>query len=135
MWHRAFMPGERDLITLLAGLDPVQRPGRFVFASTREVPPGVDAVAVIREEEGTTLVLEQAVADALGLDYDFVAAMITLRVHSALDAVGLTAQVAARLAEADISCNVIAGYHHDHLFVPWSRAADAVELLRHPAAP
>ena len=73
-------------------------------------------------------------ADALGVSYDYLAAWITLRVHSALDAVGLTAAVSTALAGAGISCNVIAGYHHDHLLVPADRAADALEALSGLAA-
>ncbi len=74
-------------------------------------------------------------ADRLGLSYDhisheYIAAMITLRVHSSLDAVGLTAAVAGQLATGGISCNVVAGYFHDHLFVPIDEADLAVNLLR-----
>jgi GNAT superfamily N-acetyltransferase len=121
--------GERDLQVLLATMSPELRPGRFVFATTAEIPPGCTPVVVVREDEGVTVVLPQEEADRLGLGYDYVAAMITLRVHSALDAVGLTAVVAQRLATAGLSCNVVAGYHHDHLFVPAERAEEAVDLL------
>jgi hypothetical protein len=69
-----------------------------------------------------------------GLEYHFTAAWITLRVHSALDAVGLTAAVSLALTDAGISCNVVAGFHHDHLFVPHTRAADAVRVLEALAA-
>ena len=112
------------------GLDPDLAPGRFVFVSLPEVPPGADPVAMVVEPEGTSLVLPADVADSLGLHCDFVAAMITLRVHSALDAVGLTAAVSSALATAGIACNVVAGYHHDHLFVPHDRAQEAVAILR-----
>ena len=113
------MPGERDLRTLLGSMEPVLRPGAFVFVV---VPDDalLDALApeaTIRESEGLTAVVRREHADALGLPYDYIAAWITLRVHSALDAVGLTAAVSTALADADISCNVIAGYHHDHLLV------------------
>lgn len=112
------MPGETELAALLRGLDPELRPGRYVFTTVPRVPPGLDPVVLVREDEGVTLVVEQPDADRLGLAYDYVAAMLTLRVHSALGAVGLTAAVAARLAAAGMSCNVVAGYFHDHLFVP-----------------
>ena len=76
-----------------------------------------------------TLVLRKQDADRLGLRYDYVAGWITLRVHSALEAVGLTAAVSAALAREGVSCNVVAGFYHDHLFVPHDSAAQAVRLL------
>ena len=57
-------------------------------------------------------------------------ARITLTVHSALEGVGLTAAVAGALAQAGIACNVVAGYHHDHLFVPWDRREEALAILQ-----
>jgi len=125
------MAGERSLERLIASLAPELRPGEYVFvALAGEPPPGTTPVASVREPEGTTYVLERAAADAHGLAYDFVAGWIMLTVHSALDAVGLTAAVAGRLAAAGISCNVIAGAFHDHLFVPADRAQDALAALR-----
>ncbi|MGP4004394.1 ACT domain-containing protein [Streptomyces sp. 8N706] len=124
------MTGERDLATLLRGMRPRLNPGRYVFATVREEPPaGVRPVVTVLEDEGLTLVARQEEADAAGLPYEYVAGWITLRVHSALDAVGLTAAVATELARAGISCNVVAGFHHDHLFVPHERVTQAVELL------
>lgn len=125
------MRPEKDLAILLATLDVKRAPGRFVFV-------GVDAAraaalpsrARIVEDEGTTLVMAAADADAHGLRYDFVAAWLTLTVHSALDAVGLTAAVAGALAEEGIACNVLAGLHHDHLLVPESQADAAIARLR-----
>jgi hypothetical protein len=124
------MAAERDLTRLLRGLRPELNPGRFVFAAvTGPVPAGLSPVVTVTEPEGRTLVLPQHEADAAGLDYDYVAGWITLRVNSALDAIGLTAAVAGELAQAGLSCNVVAGYHHDHLFVPYDRAAEAVAAL------
>jgi uncharacterized protein len=90
----------------------------------------MSAFAVIREDEGVTLILTQADADRAGLAYDYVAARITLRVGSALTDVGLTALFSRTLAAAGISCNVIAGLAHDHLFVDWGQGARALALLR-----
>ncbi|GGT03111.1 MULTISPECIES: ACT domain-containing protein [Streptomyces] len=125
------MPGEKDLRTLLASMSPQLNEGEYVFAlaPAGEVPEGVRPVATVREEEGLTLVLPRADADRLGLAYDYVAAWITLRVHSALDAVGLTAAFATALASAGLSCNVVAGFHHDHLFVPYDEAPRALAVL------
>jgi len=101
----------------------------YVFAAG-EPPPGVSPFAVVREDEGVTVILTRADADRAGLAYDYVAARITLRVGSALTDVGLTALFSQILADAGISCNVIAGLAHDHLFVDWDQATRALALLR-----
>jgi hypothetical protein len=105
------MTAERDLTRLLRGLRPALNPGRFVFSTVPgPVPPGVRPVVTVAEPEGVTLVLPQHEADAAGLGYGYVAGWITPRVTSALDAVGLTAAVAAELTRAGLSCNVVAGH-------------------------
>lgn len=128
------MPAERDLEVLVSSMDPVVRPGRFVFVTVAPDAPVGEAEATVLEEEGRTLVLRAEDADRRGLAYDFVAAWITLRVHSALDAVGLTAAVSAALTGAGVSCNVLAGHHHDHLLVPEDRAGEALAALRELAS-
>ncbi|WP_406151390.1 ACT domain-containing protein [Streptomyces sp. NBC_01012] len=130
------MTGERDLRTLLHSMRPELRPGRYVYATLPggEVPTGVTPVVTVREREGLTLVVPEEQAVEEGLAHDFVAGWITLRVHSALDAVGLTAAVSLALTDAGISCNVVAGYHHDHLFVPYTRADEAIRALEALAA-
>jgi uncharacterized protein len=130
------MAAIRDLRRLLAELHPVRQPGRYVFtAVTGPPPPGLRPVMTFTESEGLTLVLEQDAADAAGLPYDLVTAWITLTVRSALDAVGLTAAVAGALADAGLSCNVVAAVHHDHLFVPEPAAAAALAVLAGLARP
>jgi hypothetical protein len=121
--------GETDLSTLLASMEPVLRPGEYVFVAVDDLD-GLDPEATVREEEGVSAVVRRERADALGLDYDYVAAWITLRAHSALEAVGLTAAFSRALAEAGLSCNVIAGLRHDHLLVPAERAEAALQVLR-----
>jgi len=130
------MAGGLDLQALLRGLEPELSPHQWVFATVGQEPAsGVHPFATIDEEgEGLTQILRREEADHHGLSYDYVAARITLRIRSDLGAVGLTAAVSARLAAAGISCNVIAGYHHDHLFVPHNRGAEAVRLLEQLAA-
>ncbi|MFI1159946.1 ACT domain-containing protein [Streptomyces sioyaensis] len=125
------MTGERDLSALLTGMRPELNAGRYVFTTVSgAVPEGLTPVVTVTEPEGRTLVVHQEEADRAGLAYDYVAAWITLRVHSALDAVGLTAAVATALAQAGFSCNVVAGFHHDHLFVPYAAADEALHRLR-----
>ncbi|MCU0260636.1 MAG: ACT domain-containing protein [Ilumatobacteraceae bacterium] len=123
------MPAERDLQRLLAGLRPRHVPGEFVYVTLPDLDPALAPLATVREAEGISHVIDRSVADAGGLAYDFVAGWITLDVASALDAVGLTAAVAAALTEAEISCNVLAGTHHDHLLVPADRVDEALAVL------
>jgi uncharacterized protein len=124
-----------DLAGLLRALRPERAPSAYVFAQAgRHGGQSLTPFATVLEDEGLTLVLPREQADAAGLRYDFVAARITLRVASSLEAVGLTAVVAARLADAGIACNVIAGLHHDHLFVPGARADEALTLLERLSA-
>ncbi|MFJ3202802.1 ACT domain-containing protein [Streptomyces sp. NPDC086989] len=130
------MAGERDLQKLLASMSPRLDEAEYVFtlAPGGEVPADVRPFVTVREDEGLTLVLLREEADQAGLAYDYVAARITLRVHSALDAVGLTAAVATALAEVGLSCNVVAGLHHDHLFVAYAGGGRASAVLAGLAA-
>jgi len=75
-------------------------------------------------------VVAKEVADRLGLRYDFIAAWITLNIHSALAAVGLTAAFATELGQNNISCNVMAGYYHDHIFVDYQDKDKALNVLK-----
>jgi hypothetical protein len=104
-------------------------PQPYVFTVADAIPAGLLPFAVIREDEGLTLVLPQTEADRQAMRYDYVAARITLRINSELSAVGLTAAVSRVLADAGISCNVIAGAAHDHLFTAWDRRDEALALV------
>ncbi len=126
-----------DLAELLRSMRPELLDGEFVFCSVPTAPDGLTAVATIREDEGLTLVLPAEEAVAAGLSGTFRCRQITLRVQSALSAVGLTAAFATALGNDGIPCNVIAGYHHDHLFVPVAdadRAMAALAALQHTRA-
>lgn len=106
----------------------------FCTCADGALPNGAKPLASFREREGLTLVLERRQAERLGLPYEYVAAWITLTVHSSLAAVGLTAAFATALAEAGISCNVMAGYFHDHLFVARDEGRRALAVLQQLAA-
>ena len=124
------MAGETNLDRLLSNMSPVLNDGAYVFTIVDTgIPEGLSPVVTVREKEGLTLVLEKEQADSAGLEYDYVAAWITLEVHSALEAVGLTAAISSVLKDAGISCNVVAGYTHDHLFVPEDKAQQALAAL------
>lgn len=125
------MNGQTGLQTLIREMKPALNPGEYVFC---RMESGVglsdpELVGWFREPEGVSVILPRARADAAGLSYSFVAAWITLTVHSSLEAVGLTAAVSRALAEAGISCNIVAALYHDHLFVPLKDAARALQVL------
>ncbi len=126
------MSGETDLTTLLRTLRPHLREQPYMFCTvTRGDYAVLDAepLGVFREEEGVTLILATADALRLGLTIGDDWACITLMVHSALSAVGLTAAVSSALASVDISANMVAAYYHDHVFVPWERREQALAVL------
>lgn len=125
------MTGEKDLDKLLKTMKPKHNTGDFVFCSTAnlEIVNSIDPILVFKEEEGYTLILPKESADNLKLDYSFVAAWITLTVHSSLEAVGLTAAFSKALSDAGISCNVVAAYYHDHIFVDKKDAEKAITIL------
>jgi hypothetical protein len=121
-----------DLAELLRALRPVLNDGSYVFAVLpRDADSGaLEPLATFRETEGVTVVLEEERARLAGLRVLFRAAWITLTVHSVLQAVGLTAAVAGALTRANISCNIIAAAHHDHVFVPAESARAAIDALQ-----
>lgn len=130
------MAGETSLATLLRSMSPQLNDGEYVFCTLPDgqLPHGLGIVGSFREREGLTVILPRAQAQQAGMSFDYVAAWITLNVHSALEAVGLTAAFATALGQAGISCNVIAGYYHDHLFVGQADAERAMQVLRDLAA-
>ena len=121
----------RDLEQLLASMEPSLNPGTYAFVaapSDLQISPD-QIIASVREPEGHSLVIPEQLAHELGLPVTYSAAWITLTVHSDLAAVGLTAAFSGALGQAGISCNVIAGVHHDHLFVPADQAQQAMAVL------
>ena len=124
------MTGETNLEALFKGIEPVLIDGVFVFATVKSVPAGLSPRMVFQEAEGTTLILLRDEAQAHGIEYEFPSRMITLNIHSGLDAVGFMACIATRLAGENMGVNPVAGFYHDHLFVPDGREDDAMAVLR-----
>ncbi|MCF1709823.1 GNAT family N-acetyltransferase [Tabrizicola sp. J26] len=125
-------PGIVDLSTLIAGMEPELKPGRYVFATTTDAAKiaAADALMRFREAEGTTLILTPEEAARLALDAVFPCRMITLNVTSSLQAIGFLAAITAELAKLGMGVNPVSGFHHDHLFVPEDRADQALAALR-----
>lgn len=126
------MTGEKDLAILLKTMQPKQVPGDYVFCTVQErnQVPVEDIILFFKEEEGITLIIRKELADRLQLSYHFVAAWIILTVHSSLEAVGLTAAFSTALGKEGISCNVVAAFYHDHIFVDRKDAEKAMLVLK-----
>lgn len=129
---------ETDLATLIRNLRPQILPATYVFCSLSDANYGALAhakpLACFAEPEGLTLVITKESADQEGLAYQGTFRCMSLQVHSSLEAIGLTAAVASELATHGISANVIAAYHHDHVFVPSRHADRALHLLQSMSA-
>jgi uncharacterized protein len=126
------MPGKTNLSELLKTMRPKLNEGEYVFCT---VPPTqtIDLTQIIgsfKEAEGLTVILEKSIADELNLNYSYISSWITLTVHSSLEAVGLTAAFSNALAKEGISCNVVAAFYHDHIFVDKKHADKAIKALK-----
>lgn len=128
------MSGVTDLKQLLSGMKPNLAEGEFVYCS---VPATalidyihLEPIGFFREREGMTLILPLEAARQAGLATTPAMRMITLEIHSSLEAVGLTAAFATALGNEGISANVVAAYYHDHIFVPSGDADRAMAALR-----
>lgn len=127
------MSGETKLETLLQSMEPILYESEFCFLTfPNSSDPRISSLqpfAKIEEEEGTTLIVKSDAANSQGITELNAFKRISLTVHSSLNAVGLTAAIASKLAEKGISANVVAGYFHDHIFVPSESAQSAMESL------
>ncbi|WP_322488415.1 ACT domain-containing protein [Chloroflexus sp.] len=126
------MPGETDVATLLATMQPVLHAEAYAFCTiTPRELAGLAAtpLGIFREREGVTVIVTAQEARQHGLSFNSTWAYIELTVHSALTVVGFLAVISQRLAEAGISVNVVSAYYHDHLFVPWERRAQSLAIL------
>ncbi|MDQ1857007.1 ACT domain-containing protein [Chryseobacterium sp. WLY505] len=126
------MSGEKDLAVLIQNMEPVLNTGEYVFCTVEtldRIPDIGKILFFFRETEAVTIVLDKNIADEWSLDYSYISSWITLNIHSSLEAVGLTAAFANALKKEHISCNVVAAYFHDHIFVAEKDAEKAMDAL------
>jgi uncharacterized protein len=123
--------GEKDLSILLQTMKPALHTGDYVFCTVTntDLIPAGEIILFFKEPEAITIIIKKETADEAGLAYAFVASWITLTVHSSLEAVGLTASFSTALAQQGISCNVVAAFYHDHIFVDKKNAEKAMMVL------
>jgi hypothetical protein len=123
----------RDTKAMLSGMTPSLDAADYVFCTTKDEQLAMQAapssLGWFREAEGVSAILELGDAQRLGFDTTLPMRRITLNVFSSLEGVGLTAAVATALANHNISCNMVAAYHHDHVFVPTADAEEAMRVL------
>lgn len=127
------MPEITDLKKLLKYMKPKLVKGEFVFCTVSEEELkkiNIKPLLVFREDEGVTITIEKKIADSYSFSYSNIWALITLTVHSGLEAIGFLAEITKKFAQNGISVNVVSAFYHDHLFVPIKQKKKAIKLLK-----
>ena len=127
------MPGELNLSVLIASMEPVLDTEEYAFCSVQPSERSKirsSCTMEFLENEGITLILKKQDAEKEKLDFSYPCRLITLSVHSSLEAVGFLAAITKQLAVAGISVNAVSAFYHDHIFVPTDKAEMALKLLK-----
>ena len=125
------MNGESDLKMLLRNMEPIVVPGEYVFCSIQEsqLEELEYPLLVFKESEGPTVIVTKVLAEKNELDFSSSWGLVSLSIHSNLEAVGFLAAITSHLAEVGISVNIVSAFYHDHLFVPYERVDEAMSIL------
>lgn len=125
------MSGVSNIDELISSMRAELMPNVYVFATTPDhgVASTVPAIMTFREAEGLTLILTREEAERLALKYEFPCRMITLNIHSSLEAIGFMSRITTHLARLGMGVNPVSAFYHDHLFVPEARAQEALNAL------
>ncbi len=127
------MVGISDLKVLLGSMNPELIDCEYIFSTISEKDLSllrIKPLLLFRENEGITIIVKKEDADNSSIPYDTLWSLITLNVHSDLQAVGFLAVITKELAKEKISVNVVSAFYHDHLFVPVNKAEKAMEVLK-----
>ena len=126
----------KNINELIKKLSPKLNKGEYVFCSVNNLKKfnSKKIIGTFKEQKGLSIIIEKKEAIHLGLSYSFIVAWITLNVHSSLESVGLTAAFSNALGNNGISCNVISGYYHDHIFVNINEKDKAMNILQNLSA-
>jgi hypothetical protein len=130
-------PGETSLSALLLTLQLSLDSKTFVFLtfpSTQSPPPSLFVQMSFQESEGLTIITTQESAALHKLECTFPSKMITLNIHSSLEAVGFMAAISTQLTKHGIGANPVSGFFHDHCFVPLGKEQEAIRVLSELAA-
>ena len=126
---------ESDLSTLLATLSLKRHDGVWRFESIPSDQASWAELVHLRNVKNIAMLFQETegLTVITGAEDDTPAenqwAWLELSVFSDLQAVGFLAKVAEALSLANIPCNAVAAFHHDHIFVPLERANDAIEAI------
>ena len=128
------MAAEKDLKTLLLSMEPILDDNEYVFVTFKKESLAdilyLSPLSSFYEKEGLSLIITKESAIKNNIAFESTFRLISLTIHSSLDAVGLTAAISQVLALKGISANVVAAYYHDHIFVPEEKANEAMAALR-----
>jgi len=113
-------------------LKPKLNSGKYVFVFLKSISEieKDEIVCFLREGEGYSVILKEKYAKENNFTYEHITAWITLNINSSLDSFGLTSLFSKALSDSQVSCNVIAGYNHDHIFVNYEKKELALEILK-----
>ena len=123
---------DSNIFSLIKNMQPQLHKGTYVFCTVPEISIEIlqNCIMIFKEEEGFTFILDKQYAYKVAIQYQYVAAWITLKVNSSLEATGFTTAFSRALSDEGISCNVVAAYHHDHIFVPLNDGEKAMNALK-----
>lgn len=126
----------KNINEIIKKLNPKLNKGEYVFCSVNNLKKFnfKKIIGTFKEKKGLSIIIEKEEAVNLSLSYSFIAAWITLKVNSSLESVGLTAAFSNALSNNGISCNVISGYYHDHIFVNINDKDKAMNILKNLSA-